>query len=492
MRDLSRAAGWTRRRVLGRVAMTAAAVTAGSAALSACASSSAGNASSSTSAAPAAQFTGITLHFQTNNQGGNFDKTRLSLFQGFVDDNFSNNPKYKGIRAVIDPAGWGNPSGQITASIAGSGYNDVLHSCCSDLVTYQSGGWLTPLDDYLRRDNIATSAWNKGHVDVLTFDGKLMALPSYDGPGVIAYRQDILDDLGLPYPDASWTWQQATDLWTRCSLQSKKTNKWQYGVSPYMSGHYEWMNFWVHAFGGQEMTPDRQTCLLDKQPGVAALDYMATNIKNKVFIDRVEVGGLVSGQCVFSYNGGWNVLPLAMQLGTKYKWDILPTPNWANGRATFCNIDFYAINSATKHPDESWLLMEWLTHEPDYQRFQMKSTLVQPCLISLFDEWEALVKSVAPPLQNKQLQWFKDAVVNGYGYPTIFFKYAPNQTDNLIDSWWTQITTGKVSPQEGATQMANQVNQLQQAAAAEAAAGVQNKAKFPTQGPDVAAVPVGI
>ncbi len=491
MRDLFVATGLTRRTALRRAA-TAAAVAAGGGVLAACASSGSANGSTSTSssAAPAAQFTGITLHFQTNNQGGNFDKTRLSLFQSFVDQNFNSNPKYSGIRAIIDPAGWGNPSGQIAASIAGSGYNDVLHSCCTDLVTYQTGGWLTPLDDYLRKDNVNTDIWNKPHLDVLTFDGKIMALPSYDGPGVIAYRQDILDELGLSYPDPSWTWQEATDLWTKCSLKAK-TGRWQYGVSPYFDG-WQWENMWAHAFGGAEMTPDRQTCLMDQKAGVAAYDWEATQLKNKVAIARVEVGGLASGQTVFAYNGGWNVLPMAMQLGTKYKWDIIPTPMWPGGRATFCNIDFYAINSATKHPDQAWQLLEWLTAVPDYQRFQMKATLVQPCLVSLFDEWETLVKSVAPPLQNKQLQWFKDAVHNGYGYPTQFFKYAPNQTTNLMGSWWTQITTGKVSPQEGATQMTNQVNQLQKTAAAEASAGVQQTAKFPTQGPEIAVVPAGI
>jgi ABC-type glycerol-3-phosphate transport system substrate-binding protein len=475
----------------------AAVVVAGGTVLAACASQAAqgGQSQSGTGSAQAAPTPGsgvIQLRFQTNWQGSSFNKTAVQLMQGFVDANFNQNPKYKGLWATIDPAGWGNPQAQIAASLAGTNYNDVFHGCCDQLVTWQTGGWLVPLDDYLKKDNLSTNLWNKAHVEVLTFDGKIMALPSYDGPGVIAYRQDILDDLGLPYPDPNWTWQQATQIWIQCSGQDKKTNRWRYGISPYTESPYEWLNSWMRAFGGQEMSPDRTTCLVNQPQGVEALRYLAQLYTQKVAIARVETGGLASGQAVFCYQGGWQVLPMAMQLGTKVKWDLLPTPYWPGGRATFCNIDFYAINSASKHPDQAWELVRWLTAEPDYQRFQMRATLVEPCLLSLWQEWETLVKQVAPPLANKQLHWYTDAALNGYGWPTMFFKYAPGQTDNVINDWFHRIVSGQVDAQEGANQMANQVNAIQKMAAASAQALTQVKGRFPTTGPELAVVPTGV
>jgi multiple sugar transport system substrate-binding protein len=486
---------YRRRDVLGRAAGIVA-VAASAGVVSACAGQ-AGSAQSGSSATPATAAptpgSGVTvIHFQSNWQGAPWNKTSVQLVQNFIDANFNQNPKYKGLWAVVDPSGWGNAQGQITAAIAGSSYNDVVHSCCQDLVVYQSGGWLVPLDDYLKRDNITTNLWSKGHVDVLTFDGKVMALPSYDGPGVISYRQDILDELGLPYPDPNWTWKEATQIWTQCAGLDKKTNRWRYGVSPYTNGPYEWLNSWMHAFGGLEMSPDRTVCLVNQPPGIQALQYLQQLYTQKIAIARVETGGFVNGQAVFCYQGGWQVLPLAQQAGNKFKWDFIPTPFWPGGRATFDNIDFYGIHSASKHPDEAWELLRWLAAEPDYQRFQIQATLVEPCLLSLWDYWETTVKQVAPPLANKQLHWYADAAKNGYGWPTMFFKYAPAQTDNVINQWFSQILAGQVDPALGANQMAAQINAIQKFAAAEAQTLNQVKANFPTHGPEIAAVPTGI
>ena len=476
-----------------RSAAAAATMVAGGAVLSACSGATSANSSSSSSAAPAVQQNVIELLAQVNNQGVPWNKTTIALDQQYIDENF--NAKNTGIRATVYPGGWGNPTAQIAASIAGAGYPDIFHSCCGDLSTYKAGGWLTPLDPFLRQDNINADAWNKPHVDVLTFDGKILALPSYDGPGVIAYRQDILDQLGLEYPDSSWTYKEAAAVWQQCATSKYGTGtaqKSRYGVS-FFDPTYEWLNFWSHAFGGAEMDATRTHCLASSPEAVNALAWVADLYKNKVATGRQEVGFLTGqAQAVFSMCGGWDVYPLASQLGDKVKWDILPAPMYPAGRATFCNIDFYALNSATKHPNESWQLLRFFTYDPGWQQFQMKSTLVEPCLLQLWDQWETIVKQTAPPLQNKQLHWYTDAARGGYAYPTLFFEYAASQASTLVDNWLGQITGGKVSAQEGMTQLANQINALEQVAATETSQAGTMAKQFPSTGPAIAAVQPGL
>lgn len=165
-------------------------------------------------ARPSAHGGVVTLHFQINNQGAPWDTTSVDLVQQFVDDSFNGaNP---GIRAIVDPSGWGNLSGQIAASVAGSGYNDVLESCCDDFASLIQSGWAVPLNAYLQRDNIPTSIWSAAHVAALNVDGQQLGLPSYDGPAVAAYRQDFLDDRGLPYPSPDWTYTEAQSLCGTC------------------------------------------------------------------------------------------------------------------------------------------------------------------------------------------------------------------------------------------------------------------------------------
>jgi len=484
------AGGRLRRRDALRGAAAAATIGAAGPVLAACSTTTATKGSS---ALPAVAANVIELSAQVNNQGVPWNKTTIGLDQSFIDDNF--NAKQTGLRVTVYPAGWGNASGQIAASIAGSGYPDIFHSCCGDLSLFEAGGWLTDLTPLLRKDNIDVGSWSKPHVDVLTFGGKILALPSYDGPGVIAYRQDILDEIGVAYPDASWTYKEAASIWQQCATSKYGTGTNQQsrvGVS-FFDPSYEWLNFWAHAWGGAEMDGARTTCLAGSSQAIGALAWVADLHKNKVAAGRNEVGYLTgNGRSVFSMCGGWDVFPLASQLGNKVKWDILPQPTFPGGRATFGNIDFYGLNTATKHQEAAWSLLKFFTYEPAWQQFQMKATLVEPCLLSLWDTWETIVKQTAPPLQNKQLHWYTDAARGGYAYPTLFFQYAASQASTLVDNRLQQIISGKVTAQEGMTQLANQIDALEQAAASETSLGAATAKEFPSNGPAIAAVAPGL
>ena len=446
-------------------------------------------------AAPAVQSPTTELLFNANVQGVSWNKTVRGLYQQFVDQNFNADPANKGLRATVTADnGQGASSAQIAASIAGSGYPDIVNGCCTDFSTYFSGGWLLPLDKYIRQDNLQTNVWSKRYLEALAVNGQQVGMPCYDATVCVVYRQDLLDALGLPYPDANWTWQQALDLWTRCTGKDAKTGKQRSGVSfMFSSGDYwQKLNFWLHGWGALEVDEHLTTCLADSAKAVQCLTFMAEAAKNKVAIPRAEVGALTGGQAVFSMCGVWTVFPQAQQLGTKYKWNILPAPIWPEGRSTYDGIQFYGINRVCPHPDQAWQLMKWLTYQPDWQRFQIKTTLVSPCLMSLWEEWETSVKAVAPPLADKDLHWYADASQNAYAWPAAFFRYAMPQVISAINDWIDQIWNGRVSPELGLQQMARQINALQAVGPRLEQAQKIQAQLFPTQGPPIAAVPSGI
>ncbi len=438
-------------------------------------------------ASPQARGGAVQVVFMPNNQGVGWNRTTLALYQDFVDSTF--NASTPGIRAVVYPGGPGNVQAQVIASAAGSGYADIYEGCCNDISTLQTGGWILPLDPYLKQDNVSTSLWSPGHVAALTTGNSLFGLPSYDGPGVIAYRQDILDALGLAYPDPSWTAAEAAALWQSCT--TKVSGQKVQGVAVIFDEASTTWQYWLKGWGGEVMNAAHDRCTADSAAGVAALGYLAGLATAGVMQSGSGVSSLASGSLAFSMCGGWQVVDMATQLGTKYKWDILPVPTWPAGKATFGNIDFYALSSVTRHVAEAWQVLQWLTAEPAWQRFQMKSTLVEPCLLSLWDEWQATVVAAAPPLRGKALQWYKDAAL-GYAYGTLHFAYAPLQAAAIADAALDGIFAGKVTPQVGLGQIQTQVNALEAVAAQEQAAGTALQKRFPTTGPAIAAVPNGI
>lgn len=478
-----------RRDVLRRGAGAAALL--GGATLTGCATATA----SQTQASPTVQSPGVDLLFNPNVQGVSWTKTVQGLFQQFVDQNFNQNPKYKGLHATVGEPGQGKAGTQITASIAGSGYPDIVEGCCFDFPTYFSGGWLLPLDDYIKKDNVDVTIWSKRHLAALNADGHQFGIPSYDGTVCVVYRQDVMDSLGLPYPDPNWDYRAALDVWTRASGIDSKTKKQRAGISLMFSSGDYWqkLNFWLRGWGALEVDDSLQHCLADSQKAIDCLTFIADAAKSKVAIPRQDVGALTSGAAVFSMVGEWNIFNMAQDLGTKYKWNILPVPFWPSGnRSTYNNIDFYALNRATKHPDEAWELLRWLTADPAWQRFQMQTTLVSPCLVSLWSQWEQTVKAAAPPLQSKDLHWYSDAITNAYSWPAAFYRYSMPQAVNVIDTWIDQIWTQKTSPELGLQQMTDQVNALEAVGPQEASVAQAAAKRFPTDGADLASVPTGI
>ena len=476
-----------RRRVLRAVAGMGGAL-AGAAVLGGC--GTAGSVTRS-KAQPQPSAGAVRLSFNCNWQGAPWNATAVRLVQDYVNTHF--NAKQRKIWATVTGSnGQGQAQTVIAASIAGTGFPAIVEDCCSDLATYESGKWLLPLNTFLRQDNISTALWNQGHIQALSLGGNLLALPSYDGPMVMMYRQDILDQIGLSYPHPNWTYTEAQALWQQCARKASG-GKSRYGAA------LEWLpspEYLFQGWGGTLMDAAHTRCLIDSPQCVAAGNWFYQQIFSGAATYRNDVSGLVSGREVFSMCGGWDVLPAAQQLGSTVKWNILPVPAWPKGFSTFTNIDFYGIDRAVRHPDAAWQLLRFLCVDPGFTRFQMQSTLVQPALLSLWSEWETVVKQTAVPLKTKHLKYFKEAALSGRAYPHMFFLNGAVQADQIIASGASQIASHKVSVSRGFAQIARQVNAWEKNAATAAANAVKiaaaMKKNYPTHGPSVAVVQPGL
>jgi|GEM_PF-535420 len=457
----------TRRAVLRSAAVVATAA-ASSGVLAACA----GGAGTKKTALPGPANGGIVLNFAPNWQGTAWSSTAQELNQQFIDKNY--NAKHTGVYVKVQPPLQGQGQQVIAAALAGSATADVFQDCCDDLPALESAGLLTPLDTYLQQDNVDMNIWLQRHLQVLTYNGKIMALPAYDGPVTMFYRQDILDELGLPYPDPNWTLADAQKLWATVSKPSGKTPR--YGVNLFVTP-FDWeLDWWLRGWGTSLTDASRTQCLVDDPKGIAMLSFLQDVSVHKI---ASTAASFTSGTCVFQQQGGWQLLPAVLQLGNRVKWNILPNPVWPAGRATWCNIDFYVLNSATKHPTHAWELLKWVCADPAYQTFQMQTTLVQPCLLSLFEQWQTTVLQAAPPLAGKDVQYISQAATQNYAYPQIFFEYSVPETITVMNQWGNQIWSGQIDPTTGARQMTHQINALQSLGVA-GARSVTASTQYPT------------
>lgn len=322
-----------------------------------------------------------------------------------------------------------------------------------------------------------------------TYNGTLYGLPSYDGPIVMCYRQDILDQLGYAYPDPTWTYTEAADLWAKCT--GTVGSKHRYGVAIRWLPSAEYL---LRGFGGSTANADHTACTIDSPNSLKAAEWFYGLYNNKITTMENGASGLVGTTPteVFSMCGGWELFNEATLLGTKYKWNILPVPTWPTGFTTFINHDAYFINGVTKNMDLAWELMKWLTVDPGWTKFQMRTTLIQPGITSLWDEWITVVKQVAPAMATKDIHYHRDAALSNGAWTHTFFRYAAGQVDNLFQNWVNQVTAGKYSASEGFKLAAQQINAFETAQKTVTAKAQGNVALFPVKGQPIAAVQPGL
>ena len=480
--------GWTRRKAIGSVARGMAAVAASSSILAACARE--GGGTSQAAAAPN-PFQGATqVPFQLWTPSIPTNPTTKSLIQNFVDQSF--NSKQKGIRAVW--VGGGSMSTVVTSILAGANNIPwVVASCCGDWPIIQP--FLERLDPYFKNDNIdAGSTWHPGQLDRFQEPDGTYGLPEDAASDAYLYRQDILDQLGFPYPDPTWTWQDAANLWRACSGQGKTA--WRYGVAcPFGSGTTEGLPTVVAGFGGQFQNADRTVCLLDSPQAIQAGEYWAQMVWDKVATDGdgTPNPGIWKGNVVFSTGAEPTILQAVQNLGSGVKWDFIPWPSFPVRSVGKLHDNFYGMLSSAPNKEIAWEVLKWAAIDPDWQRFYMSLALAPPAVASLLENWYAVMRATAPVLQNKKLEYWGAPTINGQGvYDYEFFKYSPSQADGLVSNWWGQIWNHKVSVTDGFQQLAGQINALEAQGAVNAKALVTASAKFPTQGPEIAGVPTGI
>ncbi len=408
-------------------------------------------------AAPTVASPGTVLQFAPWwGNGAPWDATAQGLSQQFVDAGF--NAQHKGLYVKVVPSTEGQGGNMIAATLAGAPVVDVFSDCCLDLPVLQASGILLPLDPFLRTDNVNMALWSPARIAGLTFNGTVIGLPAYDGPEVVVYRQDLLDQFGLPYPQPTWTYTEAEKIWRQCARQLN--GGWLYGGAlDDMAANFD---AYLRGWGASLFNTTHTQCLLNSTAAVRAGEWLFGLIKGKVVAPgRMDVPGLVNTQTVFSVCGGWDIFNMATLLGTRYKWNILPMPTWPDGFSTMVNNDFYAINRGSKHPQAAWEFLSWAMIQGQWQRFSIRTILSTPALISLWEEWEAAIRSVAPPLVNKHIGYFREAAASPRVVPQQFFLYEGAQANTLVQTGIGNIISQQMSVTEGFTQTTNQVNALE-------------------------------
>ena len=318
---------------------------------------------------------------------------------------------------------------------------DVLYSFKSWAHTYQAKGAFLELEKFLERDKkeIDPADFYPGMLDEWRYKGVLYGLPTWTASSGVYYNRDLFDKAGLKYPDDTWTWDTLVEYGKKLTIRDAQGKIIQHAFTP-DGFSLNWGTgpiIWVWSNGGDILSPDKKRFTLGEPKAKQALEYFY----DVIFKHQISVTPSAHAEqnwWIRFFNGtvamwdspSWNNNYLAPI--EKFFWDVAPTfmSPYTKKRAGFIHTRATCISKLTKHPEEAWKFVKFLSSK-QIQRVWAVKRGYQPTRKSIAPIW---LREFKPGGKARNLTVFHKAIYTA--------KYIPQLDDGQKDAdFWRLINT---------------------------------------------------
>jgi multiple sugar transport system substrate-binding protein len=286
------------------------------------------------------------------------DPPEVPPFEKIANDYMAAHPD---VHIELQNTPWSGYWTKLDAALAGGGGPDVLF--ITNVPSYAARNTLENLDPYIEKSNFPIDEYVKDALRIHSLNGHLYSIPRDTATNVLYYNQDDFDKAGIPYPDASWTWDDLRDA-------AKKLTVTDGGrITRY--GLVLEANFWptfVYQNGAtifdDPVQPTKYT--LDDPKAAEAIQFVGDliNVDKSVpnFQEAEQMGGTAS---MFAADQASMSITNASRLGTyasvPFKWGVAPLPAGPSGiHANAAGGAGFAINANSKNKDAAWDFLQYL------------------------------------------------------------------------------------------------------------------------------------
>ena len=284
-----------------------------------------------------------------------------------------------------------------------------------------------------------------------TYQSKLLGFPKDWDTVALFYNKDLFDKAGVPYPTATWKWDPASGgdlLDTAHKLTSGNGASAQYGlISSPTAGQTFWWNFvWMN--GGDVLDgPWGKSIVLDSTAATDALQWCADLVlKYRVspaytLLTSESADRLFwVGRAAMITNGDWVIHNYQRQIGSRFKWDVVPLPVGPKGRISETNSLAYGLWSGSKEREAAWTFIKWLGKEGEIMLAQ--GGAVFPAYLPAVSDF---VKSLA----GLNMQAFAEEQATAHPVPeTPYSSQLTVALNNAMEQFWNGKMTVQAAVQE--------------------------------------------
>lgn len=312
-----------------------------------------------------------------------WDSGQAKLLQKVADDFEKENPN---IKIDIQVSGWDDYWTGLEAAATGGSLPDTFWMHSNNIYYYASNDQLLDLTEYIDKSaDVDMENYPEELGKIYNLEEKQYAVPKDYDTIALWYNKNLFDEAGIPYPDDTWTWDTMKDA----AKKLTKPDKSQYGMSAGLHNQEGYYNF-VYQNGGTIVTPENKSGYLDEKTidGIEEyFSYVKEGLSPEIYDDKARAEAIENGQCAMGLFGSWNLSSFASNefMSNNFDCAVLPKSNDGN-RATIINGLGNAIAKTTKHPDEAWKWVEYLSSKEGQEK-QAKLGIAISAYNGTAEEW---------------------------------------------------------------------------------------------------------
>ena len=332
---------------------------------------------------------------------------------------------------------------------------DVLF--LSPIVNYASEGVLENLDPWIEASGYNVDDYWPSLLEYAMYDGSVYGFPRDIGLEVLYYNKDIFDEVGAPYPDDTWTWDDLAAISELLTVVEDSGRVSRYALG--MEGG-KWM-IWVMQKGGMALDNMRNPsrCTMNEPGVVEAVQFFKDMIDNNYFMPPANMSQAGGDAAVFQSGQVAMIIQNASRVsafnaaGMNYDVSVIPIP--ADGhRASAAGGAAWVMSALSDNKDEAWTFLSWLQSTDGGQRIYTASGEILPALQSTAKS-DAFLNSGQPPTNRQAfITEGENARMGRIGY---FVEWS-QIGGSFINPGRDQILIGEVGVADGLNSICEQVD----------------------------------
>lgn len=192
-------------------------------------------------------------------------------------------------------------------------------------------------------------------------NGQAYAMPYQWVTSLLFFNKDMFDEAGIDYPDNSWTYEKLIEV----SAKLTDAEKGQFGF--FSNASHTFLDSMIKAYGGKVLSEDFSSSHINEPAAVKVIQKLV----DMIHVDKsapvaasydalLASGGEMfrSGRIGMTIDGSYMIDSFR---NVDFNWDAVMVPSGPVKRSIYGGPDSISISSSTKHPEEAWKFVEFMT-----------------------------------------------------------------------------------------------------------------------------------